>query len=153
MKKKTLITGIAMLGIVTGGMALANGNGAIRVADAIWANGMLYDTVLTPTSFISPPEQSTDMIYNFDMSGLSGQRSVADSAPGDRDYNGGRWSVQMVVFTADGLMIHDPDGDGIVNFELMNEQEVLHHAELGHFEIMPANFYFECPLLPRRGSH
>ena len=85
------------------------------------------------------------------MSGLSGQRSVAEAAPGDRDFNGGRWDVQMAVFTAQGLMDHDPDGDGLVDFELTSAEEVEAHEQLGHIVINDANFYFECPLLPRRG--
>jgi hypothetical protein len=82
------------------------------------------------------------------MSGLMGQRAVSSAAPGDRDYNGGRWSVQMVSFTTTGIAVHDPDGDGNVNFELTSETEVLAHQLLGHITIMDANFYFECPLIP-----
>jgi hypothetical protein len=91
------------------------------------------------------------MIYSFMMSGLEGQRGVAESAPGDRDYNGGRWDVQMVTFTTSGMAAHDPDGDGMVNFELTSAEAVLEHEELGHIIINDADFYFECPLLPRRG--
>lgn len=153
--KKTLFTVIALLGLVAGTVAVAGaqGQGAMRVENAIWAHGMIYDTVITPTSFKSPPEHSTDTIYSFMMSGLEGQRSVSDSAPGDRDYNGGRWNVQMVVFTDMGIAAHDPDGDGIVNFELTDAQTVLDHAALGHFDIIPANFYFVCPMIPNRGNN
>jgi hypothetical protein len=121
---------------------------ATRVEDVIWANDRIYDTVLTDTSFISPPEHSTDTLYNFGMSGLGGQRPVSDSAPGDSDYNGGRWSVKIVAFTAQGKAVHDPDGDGNVNFELTNAQAVLDHEALGHITIMDTTVYFECPLLP-----
>jgi hypothetical protein len=120
---------------------------ATRVEDAIWANDTIYDTIATDTSFISPPEHSTDTLYNFGMSGLAGQRSVSESAPGDRDFNGGRWSVKMVLFTPQGKAVHDPDGDGSVNFELTNAADVLYHASLGHLTIMDTTFYFECPLL------
>ncbi len=128
---------------------LTRAGSATKVKGAIWANGALYDTVLTPTSFKAPPSHSVDLLYNFGMSGLQGQRSVSESAPGDPTYNGGRWWVQMVVFTAQGAAVHDPDGDGIVNFELMSAAEVLQHAALGHLEIFDAGVYFECPLLPR----
>ena len=127
--------------------------GATRVAGAIWADDQLYDTVATPTSFVAPPEHSTDLIYSFMMSGLDGQRSVADAAPGDPDFNGGRWNVQMVVFTGDGLDALDMDDDGVIDFELTNDADVLAAESLGYLEISPANFYFECPLLPRRGRH
>lgn len=141
---------LVMVAVVIGmsGVASAGGGGATVVDDAIWVDGRLYGTVVTPATFKSPPPKSTDVIYNFSMSGLNGQRSVAEAAPGDPDYNGGRWSVRMVVFTALGLGIHDPDGDGTVNFELMSDAQVLHHESLGHLEIYDANFSFECPLLP-----
>ncbi|MEX0331221.1 MAG: hypothetical protein AB3N64_07345 [Puniceicoccaceae bacterium] len=120
---------------------------ATLVDDVIWANGEIYSTVLTTNSFKNAPAHSVDYLYNFMMSGLEGQRPVSDAAPGDQHYNGGRWSVQIVVFTEVGKMAHDPDGDGIVNFELTSAEMVLHHAEIGHLEIMPANFYFSCPLV------
>lgn len=83
------------------------------------------------------------------MSGLSGQRPIADSSPMDKDYNGGRWDVKIVVFTAAGMAAHDPDGDGMVNFEIKDDATLLDHASrLGHFTIMDANVYFECPLIP-----
>ncbi|MDH3871367.1 MAG: hypothetical protein OEU44_04060 [Gammaproteobacteria bacterium] len=134
----------AMLGVLTSNVFADR---AMRVQDAIWANDTVYDTILTDTNFKSPPEGSTDALYNFGMSGLMGQRAVAESAPGDRDYNGGRWDVKLVMFTTQGLAAHDPDGDGTANFELTNAADVLHHEMLGHIEIMDANHYFECPLL------
>lgn len=147
-KTFTLVSLLAALFVA----ATAYGMRAMRVENAIWAGGELYGTILTPATFITPPAHSTDVIYNFDMSGLTGQRSVAESAPGDPEYNGGRWNVQMVVFTAQGIAVHDPDGDGMVNFELTSAQEVQQHEALGHLIITPANFYFECPLLPSRGQ-
>lgn len=120
---------------------------AMRVQDAIWAHDRIYDTILTDTNFKSPPAHSTDVLYNFGMSGLMGQRAVAEYAPGDRHYNGGRWDVKLVMFTTQGLAAHDPDGDGTANFELTNATAVLAHVELGHITIMDANHYFECPLL------
>jgi hypothetical protein len=82
------------------------------------------------------------------MSGLSGQRAVSDGAPGDRDYNGGRWVVKAVAFTAQGMAAHDPDGDGVVNFELTNADDVVAHEALGHITIMDTAISFECPLIP-----
>ena len=123
---------------------------ATRVANAIWAHDQLYDTVATDTAFKSPPPQSTDIIYSFADSGLMGQRSVAEAAPGDPDYNGGRWNVKVVVFTPMGLTIHDGDGDGVADFELTNAEQVQHHESLGHLMIIDPGVHFECPLLPRR---
>jgi len=60
--------------------------------------------------------------------------------------------VLAVTFTALGKSIHDPDGDGIVNFELTSDSEALHHEELGHLIISeePVKL-FECPLVPAKG--
>jgi hypothetical protein len=120
---------------------------AMRVQNAIWADDRLFGTVLTPTSFQAPPSHSLDLLYDFGMSGLQGQRSVAESAPGDPTYNGGRWWVQMVVFTESGKSTFDPDGDGLVNVELTSASAVLQQASLGHLEIIATNVFFECPLL------
>jgi hypothetical protein len=121
---------------------------AKRAADAVWVHDSLYSTVLTDTAFKNPPLHSTDVIFSFAGSGLEGQRAVAEHAPGDRDYNGGRWNVMAVSFTEQGKAIHDADHDGMVNFELTNAEAVLHHAELGHLTIAEPGIYFECPLLP-----
>jgi hypothetical protein len=144
--KTLLITGIALAMTVIA----ASAGKAVRAEAALWANDEVYDTILTDTAFRNPPAHSTDALYNFGESGLSGQRAVAAAAPGDRDYNGGRWSVKLVVFTDDGMAAHDPDGDGEVNFELKSEEAVWHHESLGHLVIMDTSVYFECPLLPRR---
>lgn len=150
--RKTSTFTITSLVVLALAVALsASAARAIRAANAIWVDGSLYDTVITDTSFLAPPEQSTDTIYSFMTSGLTGQRSIADAAPGDPDFNGGRWSVKMVVFTAQGVQLFDPDGDGAVNFEMMSDAELLQHAADGDVEIYETTFYFECPVLPRRG--
>ncbi len=142
------ITAVATASLLLAGAASAAR--ATRVAGAIWVNNVLYDTVVTDTSFTAPPERSTDTIYSFMLSGLSGQRSIADAAPGDPAFNGGRWSVRTVVFTPAGLAVHDPDGDGVANFELTSVDDLMHHEALGHVEIFETSIYFECPVLPRR---
>jgi hypothetical protein len=87
------------------------------------------------------------------MSGLNGQHSVADAAPGDANFNGGRWTVKMVVYTPQGVTTFDPDMDGNVNFELMDADQVLQHEASGDLEVFDTTTYFECPMLPRRGNH
>lgn len=97
-----------------------------------------------------PPSHTTDKLYNFSMSGLEGQRPVVDSYPGSDDYNGGRWLVKIVSFTPLGIDTHDPDGDGMVNFELDSEEMIQESIESGHIVIMETSHYFECPLLRSR---
>ncbi len=116
--------------------------------NAIWADDNIWDTVLTPAYFKEPTNaRSLDKLYVFDNSGLTGQRPVGEAAPYEKDYSGGRWWVQEVVFTEAGIAAHDPDGDGQVNFELMSDEQILIHLGLGHFTIIPTNTFFECPLV------
>jgi hypothetical protein len=148
MSRKILATSVTFMCLALIASATSFAGRAQKVENAIWANGDIYGTILTDAGFNAPPPHSTDTLYNFGMSGLMGQRAVASSAPRDRDYNGGRWTVMMVSFTTAGMAVHDPDGDGFVNFELNSEAAVLAHVGFGHFTIMDANFYFECPLIP-----
>lgn len=120
---------------------------ALRVEDVIWANGEIYSTILTGNSFKMPPMHSVDILFNFDDSGLMGQRPVSDAAPGDKHYNGGRWAVHLVTFTEAGMAAHDPDNDGYVNFELKSAEMIKHHIMLGHITVTPVDVYFTCPLV------
>lgn len=143
-QKRTWIAALFVIFVLTA--AAAEAGRAQRVEDALWGAGVTWDTVLTPTSFKRAPSHSVDLLYNFSMSGLMGQRGVSSNVPGDKEYNGGRWWVQMVVFTEEGLMAHDPDGDGYVNFELKSAEEVEEHAQLGHLKVYSTSTYFVCPL-------
>ena len=147
MLKKTATT--LALSVLLGTVSFAaSADRAVKVESIIWANGAIYGTILTNTSFKNPPAKSTDVLYNFDMSGLTGQRPVAEAAPGEKDYNGGRWTVKFPVFTDLGKSVHDPDGDGAVNFELMSDNAIAAHESMGHFIIMDSDISFECPLIP-----
>lgn len=147
--KSKLVVSLAMfslLGLIVA--TSADARGPLRASAAIWSHGELYGTVGTPAVFTDPPEHTTDTLYNFGMSGLEGQRAISAAAPGDRDFNGGRWSVVLVTFTDQGKAVHDPDGDGMVNFELTSEEDVLNHEALGHLILTDTDVYFECPMLP-----
>jgi len=147
--KSKLVVSLAMfslLGLIVA--TSADARGPLRASAAIWSHGELYGTVGTPAVFTDPPEHTTDTLYNFGMSGLEGQRAISVAAPGDRDFNGGRWSVVLVTFTDQGKAVHDPDGDGMVNFELTSEEDVLNHEALGHLILTDTDVYFECPMLP-----
>ena len=78
---------------------------------------------------------------------LNGQRPVAEAAPYERDYNGGRWWVQAVQLTPAGLAVQDPDGNGVANFEFTSDTAVLHAMMLGYLSISPTDVYFVCPLV------
>jgi hypothetical protein len=126
----------------------ADARGPLRASAAIWSHGELYGTVGTPAVFTHPPEGTTDTLYNFGMSGLEGQRAISASAPGDQDFNGGRWSVVLVTFTDQGMAALDQDHNGVVDFEFTSEEEVLNYVDLGDLTLTDTDVYFECPLLP-----
>ena len=102
-------------------------------------DGELFDGVVTPATF-DPASTPFDELYaggnGFKKNGL-GERVplISESKPGDQDYNGGRW--HMNVLRGDV----DPD-----KYEDATSVEDL---DLADFDSMDR--YFECPLLPRRG--
>ena len=61
-----------------------------------YIDGALYATVGTPTDFsdTGAPASTYDKIYALG----NGLRNVAESKPGDRDFNGGRWAVYPVTW-------------------------------------------------------
>lgn len=113
---------------------------------SFYVDDELYRTVGTPTEL--PDKGPTDTLYVF--TGLTGQTPVAEDAPGDKGYNGGRWQVIVLVFTEAGENAHDPDGDGEVNFQLTNYEQVQHHINvLGHLAVVGPGPRFVCPVIPQ----
>lgn len=146
MKKRNYALILGTIGLLLALAAPITAAPAARGQEAIWADGTIWDTIDTGAHFKAPNNpDSVDKIYVF--MNLGGQRPVAEAAPYETDYNGGRWWVQAVEFTAQGLAIHDPDGDGIANFELTSDDAVLNHMALGHLTIVPTEVYFVCPLI------
>lgn len=147
MKKMNSLSAIVILGMLLASIAPVFAP-ASKAHDAIWADGQIWDTVLTPATFKAPKNpNSVDLLFVFDESGLMGQRPIGEAAPYEDDYNGGRWWVCLVVFTEVGLAVHDADDDGWVDFELMSDDEGMAHYDLGHLTVIPTDTYFVCPLV------
>lgn len=144
MKKATLFAvTVFVLGLASITFAAGKGPVGPPTPNAVWADGMLYGTILTPTKL--PDKGPKDGLFMFE--GLDGQHSVAESKPGDRDYNGGRWQSTVLRFTEEGLAVHDADDDGVADFELTSWEDVMHHwKDLGHFEEVGMGPSFVCPL-------
>ena len=108
-----LATGGALLAMTaTAGSAAASGVTGL----AFYVDGVRYRTVVTPTdlSGTGAPGQSWDVIYSFG----SAQPSVATAAPGDRDFNGGRWQVHALSFPggyAAALSSADKNGNHVID--------------------------------------
>jgi hypothetical protein len=140
---KTLASVAALaLGAVAAGVAPASAGVG---GPAFYVDGNLYRTVGTPTdlSRTGAPAHAWDVIYEF-----SGpQLNVAEAAPGDRDYNGGRWQVHLLAFPqgygaalADG----DLDADGVLD----STGEVDAAIAAGSAVDAGVVKQFECPAIP-----
>lgn len=96
-------------------------------------------------------EQSFDKLFVITNSNNPmGQLPVAEAAPGNPDYNGGRWFTHTVEWTEAGFNDH-----GTVPV-LKSYDDIMLHAGLGHLTITSGSpggpgappDYFECPMLP-----
>lgn len=110
-----------VVALMLAGAVSAKGAGGVT-GPAFYVDGVVYRTVATPTdlSNTGAPAHSFDTIYDFD----GAQMNVATAAPGDRDYNGGRWMVHAVAFNTDWattVAAHDANGSG----QLDSDAEVL----------------------------
>jgi hypothetical protein len=107
----------------------------VRLEPAIYANDQLYGTVVTQNTDFSKahPAQSLDTIYNF----RGVQPSVADAAPGDPGFNGGRWAVMLVSWNA-----------GTTPRLLTNADAVEAAIAAGELTAVGPVRYFVCTLIP-----
>jgi hypothetical protein len=119
---------------------------------AFYVDGQLYRTVGTPTnlSATGAPASSFDTIYQF-----SGAQSfnVAAAAPGDTDYNGGRWRVEVIAYApgesyASALATFDANGSD----DFDSDGEVLAAISAGALTTSDGPS-FVCPVihLPHQG--
>ena len=97
----------------------------------IYAHDEAYKTVGTPTDL--PDRGKFDTIYV-----LGGDLApVSDAAPGDRDYNGGRWEVRMVTFV------------NVAPTQYTNAEDVLAAEAAGDISIGDVVARFVCPLIKK----
>ena len=99
-----------------------------------WVDGELFAGLVTPATF-NPDSDPFDELYTGGNGFKNGVPLISESKPGDQDYNGGRWHVNVLK---EGV---DPD-----KYSTASSVEEL---DLNDFE--STSNYFECPLLPRRG--
>lgn len=142
----TVIT-ISLIAVVP---AFAN-PGKPNFGPALYADGQTWGT----KGAAGLPAPSGNNLVSFDKlfvivnsNNPTGQLPVAEAAPGNPAYSGGRWYTHTVMWTADGFTDH-----GTVPI-LTSYAEIMVHYNLGHLAITagspaggPPNF-FECPLLP-----
>ncbi|HEU5143988.1 MAG TPA: hypothetical protein VFT81_02335 [Dermatophilaceae bacterium] len=111
---KRILGAVAAVG--TGLLTSAGAASAGVTGPAFYVDHVLYRTVATPTDLegTGAPADSFDTIYSFG----SAQRSVATSAPGYTDFNGGRWAVHALALPhgyAAALASGDLDGNQVLD--------------------------------------
>jgi hypothetical protein len=95
----------------------------------IYAHDETYRTVATPTDL--PPHGKFDTIYVLgDM-----LAPVSESAPGDWDYNGGRWEARLIEW-----LTIDP-------MQFTNAEDIVAAADRGEIAIGDVVARFVCPLI------
>ena len=101
-----------------------------------WVDCELYDGVV-PTTSLKPNADSFDQLYMGGSGFRDGAPLISDAAPGDRDYNGGRWHLNTLKASVDSDKYADACG--------------VEDLDLSDFDA--TDVYFECPLLPRRAPN
>ena len=143
-----LLAFAAVLGVAaaTAGSALA-GNGP--PAPSFYVDGTVYRTIATPTdlSGTGAPAHSFDTIYEFS----GNQPNVATAAPGDRDYNGGRWRVEVLGFPS-GYDAAVASADTNSSGDIDSDAELELAFAAGTAVVAGQGPSFVCPVIPLHGS-
>jgi len=71
------------------------------------------------------------------------QLPVSEAAPGNPEYNGGRWYRHDVTWTEAGFLAY-----GGYAPVLRSGEEVDYNEAMGYLTITPVAVFFQCPLLP-----
>lgn len=143
------IAGLCAAAALAGSLAIAS---AAPPQPGFYVDGTLYRTVGTPTDFsqTGAPDHSFDTIYDISLSDSAVDPiNVAEAAPGDRDFNGGRWMVHGITLTEAGLVaaLDDDDVDQNGNNVLDSAEEVEAAIDLGYATDHGIVKMFECPVI------
>ena len=143
---RSLAVGAMVAALATFGLASSASAGVS--GPSFYVDHVQYRTVGTPTdlSGTGAPADSFDIIYEFS----GAQLNVAGAAPGDRDYNGGRWMVHLLTFPSGygaALAAGDLDHDGVLD----STDEVAAAIAAGAAHDAGVVKQFECPAIPLPG--
>ena len=145
-KRKSIILVVSSMLLTLAGLASA-APGAPNFMPALYGDGEVWGT--KGTTPLPPPNgknvQSFDDLYVItNANNPNGvQLPVSEAAPGNPNYNGGRWSVQLVTWTEAGFIAH-----GGYAPILKSAEDVSYNEQAGYLEIKSGDNYFQCPLLP-----
>lgn len=100
----------------------------------LYYEGNVVRTVVPPAA---APKKGRDAIYPI-MGGVAGQLPVAAVAPGDKDYHGGKWAVNVVMWNA-----------GVIPYLLTSAEMVLDAEAWDYVTITRVrDADFKCPIQP-----
>ncbi len=137
MRNKTLALTVVMLLLLA--LAVPAFAAGPNFGEAIYADGQAWGT--KGTADLPAPNahnrQSFDGLYKI-TNGVEGQLAVAEAAPGNPAYNGGRWIEYMGSFTGTPVLV--------TSFGQL--QDLIDAGEISFTE---TGNYFQCPLLPVKG--
>jgi hypothetical protein len=141
-------------GLLAGGLALGVSGTGLAAAGKkndkgaqfgrIWANDYLYYT--TVVKVLDERPKNEDKLYFVHDGSMGLQAAVSESAPGDTDYNGGKWthfSAEVTDMEAYEKVAPLTNADDVLDADFID-------VTLGRpdFEGAPPN-YFLCPLTGR----
>jgi hypothetical protein len=143
-----VLTALAAFAVAASGQAFASPPDR----PTIWVDGERYNAIvpLSPhgtVQFQNVPDaaapsaadlETTDDLYMVASNTVT--PLVSDAAPGDRDYNGGRWLPHMV----------EPTGAGPVP-ELTSEEDIMAAHAAGLVTISASGDVFLCPITSKVG--
>ena len=149
LRKSLLVVVVLLLALVSVLPAAAQ---KPNFSPSIYADGQAWGTKVLgelPTPNAKMLAKSFDKLFVITNSNNpDAQLPVAEAAPGNSAYNGGRWWVHTAYWTQDGFTAH-----GTVPI-LKSYAEFMHHYNLGHLNFVegapaggPPDFFL-CPLLP-----
>lgn len=149
-----LLTSTVLAALLVGTATVHADPGKPNFMPSLWGDGKVWGTKGT-TTLPAPNDhnlQSFDRLFVVtNTNNPEGQLPVAEAAPRNPAYSGGRWFTHTVEWTGAGFMAH-----GIVPI-LESYDDVMFHEGLGHLTVTPGSFpggppvYFQCPLLPVKG--
>jgi len=143
---------VLIAAIVPAALALmpAHVSAGVTAGPAFYVDGQPYRTVGTPTDLTATgaPDHTFDTIYQF---GGAQPLNVATAAPGDADYNGGRWRVEVVGYAAGqtyatALAAFDANDSG----DFDSDEEIQAAIDAGVITTSDGPS-FVCPVIPLPG--
>lgn len=131
----TLATAALLAVVVAAPVGAAPPDDGPIVPDLIWADGDLLGTVLLNPLPFNGKTNSYDKLFM-----VPGQNPVAEAAPGNPAYNGGRWIPTDVTKT-----MYFPDGHVITSYAALAAAEGYGWVVIGAGDTSST---FLCPLIP-----